>query len=486
MQHQAGSIKLNLFEDADYVVQLSKIEPMSGRPGFIWHGTVPDVEMSQVLLSVYDGKLVGYVQVNTKVFEIQPDGEWLHRVIEIDQSGYTDSPDDTLEPTTSGPINIPLNAPEDDGSIIDVLVLYSADARVGAGGTSAMESFLEAVVALTNEAYANSNISPRIRLVHTAETVYAETGNSSTDLNALISSVDGLMDEAHTLRTTYGADLVALILETTSGCGRGNLYNGSSSAAFTVTLRTCALGNLTFAHELGHNMGARHDWYVDPTTGSAAGGGSDNHGRVYFPGLWRTVMAYNDFCDDQDGNSTNNTPYCARVTQFSNPGVNYNSVTTGFVVGTNASCTFGNLSNPDCDADNARVLDATAATIATFATETVKQTIIAEASASSVRQSQRITYTLSITNTGTSAANGIVVTTTVPANTNLDASTLSVDGSNTGTSAGSQIVWTTSSNLAAGAGLTRTFAVVASGPGLASLTAEAGSDNGVTSRQQHG
>ena len=281
------------------------------------------------------------------------------------------------------------------------------------------------------------------------------------------------MDEVHTLRATYGADLVALITATLDACGRGWLYNGFSNAAFTVTEDSCAVGNLSFPHELGHNMGARHDWYVDDTTGSAPGGLSDNHGRAYVAGSWRTVMAYNNFCDDNGGS-------CTRVPYFSNPGINYLGVPTGFVAGTNSSCSFGNPSNPDCDADNARVLDATAFTIANFEQEEVLTTLTAATSSASVRSSQNVTYTLTVDNGSTTTASGVVVTATVPANMMLVPASLSGDAVASGSSADSTIVWTTGANLAPGSSLERTFMVSASSDGLALLATSVGASNAVT------
>ena len=32
---------------------------------------------------------------------------------------------------------------------------------------------------------------------------------------------------------------------------------------YSVVEQGCAVGNLSFPHELGHNMGLRHDWDVD-------------------------------------------------------------------------------------------------------------------------------------------------------------------------------------------------------------------------------
>ena len=64
--------------------------------------------------------------------------------------------------------------------------------------------------------------------------------------------------------------------------------------AFSVVTGAC-VPNYSFHHEAGHNMGLRHDWYVEPEAGLVY-----NHGYVNKAGACRvrTVMAYNDQCSD--------------------------------------------------------------------------------------------------------------------------------------------------------------------------------------------
>ena len=56
----------------------------------------------------------------------------------------------------------------------------------------------------------NSNTLINMRLVHSAQVAYTESGSYSTDLDRLTSTSDGYMDEVHTWRDQYGADLVAI------------------------------------------------------------------------------------------------------------------------------------------------------------------------------------------------------------------------------------------------------------------------------------
>ncbi len=350
-------VRLNLFDDVTLVAVLERIEtlPSVNSEGYAWIGSLQDVEFSQVIFVVIEGKTSASIRYPDGVYQIRPGVGSEHQIQEIDVTVFEDHDPDYAEALLQPEDVLPqeqedISIAADDGSIIDVMVVYTADARDGAGGTAAMESFINLNFVETNTSYGNSSVVPRIRLVYAYQVSYTETGNSSTDLTRLQGTSDGYMDDVHPERDTYAADLVLLLVDRLDGgaCGRGYLYfGGLDTQAFSVVKRSCASGNLSFPHELGHNMGARHDWYVDDTTGDAQGGLSDNHGRTYNMGSWRTVMAYNTHCSHLGGS-------CTRVTRFSNPDVNYSGQPTGFVAGTNITCTTFNTGNPDCDCHTRR------------------------------------------------------------------------------------------------------------------------------------
>jgi hypothetical protein len=76
---------------------------------------------------------------------------------------------------------------------------------------------------------------------------------------------------------------------------------------FSVTAHGCVT-NLSFHHELSHNMGLNHDRYVsDP-----AGANIYNFGFVNFQKRVRTIMAYNNYCAERGQN-------CTRINWFSSP-----------------------------------------------------------------------------------------------------------------------------------------------------------------------
>ena len=140
-------------------------------------------------------------------------------------------------------------------------------------------------IAETNQAYVNSGINAELNLVlaHEDTSGYTEDVGSSS-MSPLLSHLrytstssddpEGYLDYVHDLRETYKADMVALIT-TGAGCGiayvSGNCETcyPSKGSMFSVTKYSCATGNYSFGHELGHNMGCNHDKGTKDTCGSS-------------------------------------------------------------------------------------------------------------------------------------------------------------------------------------------------------------------------
>ncbi len=340
------AITLNLFDDVTIRPVLVEAERMENG-GYVWQGYIEGMpEESSVALSVFDNTLQGNIAIGIDQYQIRYVEGNVHSVRQVNPFGYG---------TDGEPISIDLGgtAPEDfvdpaggDGEnmapTIRVLVAYTDDARSAAGGTSAMTSLINLAISETNTGYANSGVNQRLALARTQEYSYAETGNMNTDLSRIRSTSDGYLDGVHSLRNTYTADMVAFIVNNGgSYCGLAYLMTSVSNAfktnAFSVIDKDCATGYYSFGHELGHNMGARHDSYVDSGTTPYA----YSHGWVNVPDRWRSIMAYNNRCSDSGVS-------CTRINYWSN------------TTRTRGGDPMGNAST----ANNARVLNNTANTVA--------------------------------------------------------------------------------------------------------------------------
>jgi len=356
-------ITLNFFVGTALGAVLDRVEPGYGG-GFVWTGRVQGEPLSLVTLAVKDGVMAGTVLLPGGVFEISYAGNGMHAVSEIDQSAFPPEAEPIVPalPEVETTDAIP-TAVADDGSIIDVMVVYTQLARSEAGGTTQMLNLINDAINQTNSTYANSQIAQRLRLVHAAEVSYGESG-IDVDLTRLRNNGDGYMDIVHTWRNTYGADEVALIVEygpTYPYCGiaylMDSLSTGFESYAFATIERECVTGNLSFAHELGHNMGAHHDWYVNDSTDLF----TYSHGKVNVYYGWYTIMSYYSECYYR-GYS------CTRIPYWSNPNLYWNSnpsIPLGVAGGTSTACWEGQW-DPPCDADNHRTLNESAWTVANF------------------------------------------------------------------------------------------------------------------------
>ena len=208
--------------------------------------------------------------------------------------------------------------PCDDGSVIDVLILYTQGAVNEMGSAAAVEAEIDVMVDFNSVSYSNSLIATGWNIVY----VRRLPPGVNPDLGELADPDDGVADGIHTLRDAYGADEVALVVDGGGGVAMGlwNLDPASQGNAFCVN----GLGSspLVLSHEIGHNLGCCH--------GLGDGGGCPREGGLLFPysnghrftggsgELWHTVMAYSPGIT---------------IEHFSNPNVSFDGEPTGIAEG---------------------------------------------------------------------------------------------------------------------------------------------------------
>ena len=141
----------------------------------------------------------------------------------------------------------------DDGSQLDVLVLWTADAECRNSGLAAgctrtastkanIEATIDLAITETNVGYAASGVNTQLRLVHSEFTSYVESAGFSTALSDLRSN-SGVAN----LRAQKGADIVALLIDDPQYCGLGYL-GPRTDLMFSVTAWNCATGYYSFGH----------------------------------------------------------------------------------------------------------------------------------------------------------------------------------------------------------------------------------------------
>jgi hypothetical protein len=299
-------------------------------------GEIADDPNNSVMIVRQGNQLSGTIRANGQLYNLQPLASGGHAIARIDETrmppdhpaAYTDMwraslaehpqvKAATARATALAPVTV------------RVMIVFSNAAATAVGNTTTKANL---AISESNQSFANSgaNVSFQLAGVYTANYT-----NSSfdTDLSRFRGTTDGYLDSYHTTRNNIAADVNVLITTNTQYCGLGYL-NSTAASAFSVTAASCMTGYYSFAHEIGHNFGARHDPATDPSTTPVAYA----HGYRSPTNAWRTIMAYN--C----------SPSCPRINYWSNPAKTYGGQAMGTTTRSN----------------NARLLNERVATVAAF------------------------------------------------------------------------------------------------------------------------
>mgnify|MGYP000089842319 CR=1 FL=1 len=266
---RAESARVRIEPFAGEVFEFERIERTDvGSDEFTWTGKLVGDGESRAVIAVSETAVCGTLRVGKKLFRLNSSGGSTCTVEEIDERrvapcSTTNAHHITsaLPPAPSSALSSALVAP----ATIDVMVVWTPQARIGQGSVAAMQALVDLAVLETNQAYQNSQVTQRLRLAHRAELVnFNETGNWGVDMGRLFNPTDGFIDYVHAWRAQCGADAIVMIMDGQGGnCGvsflMGTLDPGFAPNAFALVSRTCATGFYSFGHELGHLFGLAHD-----------------------------------------------------------------------------------------------------------------------------------------------------------------------------------------------------------------------------------
>lgn len=282
-----------------------------------WRGTVIDEPDRPVTITVGAGGVVGTLADEVEgsvVLESDDRGTWV-----VDRSSAGLEPADPGADDALGWDRFPRRAPgapvasasaaEALGMVlprpraneIDILVLHTPGLKAALGG--GLRARLDSLVALANRTYVDSMVDLRLNVL---DVLQVDLPDKTSNFEALYRLTDGDVPATaglHELRERYGADLVVLVrpydAATHQGCGAAWIsgYGGapiewSSDYGFAVVSdgrsgsKYCE--EISFAHEIGHNLGAMHD---RANAGTATGAYPFGFGYGV-RGVFGTVMSY--------------------------------------------------------------------------------------------------------------------------------------------------------------------------------------------------
>lgn len=307
------------------------------RGGWTWQGRLdaaPDYTLS---LTMHRGVLAGLIDTPAGRYEIVPLPAGGSALVELDGGAFPDCGGGLergaltrhpLRPAAASPA-LPLQ-PAAAGQPIDVLIVYSPQVLETMGSVANVEAQAQAAVDLANLTFANSDMSARFELA--AVRAFPRDELDVFDLEWLRAD-----PVAVAMRDEVGADLASLWVERSlDNCGAGFIMDrldaGFAGDAVQITLRMCAIGNLVYVHEHGHNMGMQHDPLYGVPPAQALFPWAFGH---YVDHGFTTAMSYPYACAGD----------CLRAPHFSNPDVDYLGVPTG-LAGARDNHRVGNITAP--------------------------------------------------------------------------------------------------------------------------------------------
>ncbi|WMS87345.1 reprolysin-like metallopeptidase [Pleionea litopenaei] len=182
-------------------------------------------------------------------------------------------------------------------TVVDTYLLYTPNIQAAYPGELA-ETLMNHVVAVTNQAFVDSDVEVYLRLVGTDLVNYTKPSDFSAldDLaDALngVSILDPSLVNVLARRNELGADLVSMIrthdLNERGVCGVAFFPNTESDVLINISNVGSSGGSHcfdTFTHEVGHNFGAGHQWRNGQSVGYF-----DFSGALISSGKFNTIMS---------------------------------------------------------------------------------------------------------------------------------------------------------------------------------------------------
>ena len=278
-----GRLLLNMRTDVDLDMIVERTAPTKW--GYSLSGRIEGGAAGFVTLVVHEQAVAGTVWTPDAAYEVVHLGGGVHALRDV-----TNRP----RPECGGALrsdaaNETAQGGADDGSVVDILVVWTPARERSAGGEAQVKSQIEMAIAYTNDALERSGALVSLNLVG-AERVDYEEENSVDDLFRLWYPYDGHMDRVPALRDALGADLVNLSAWYGHQAGGGR-------AQFAAAFSVASDDPFIYAHEIGHNFGLNHDRFTSQYPALWYRGGFVEPSG---PNCWGTIMAYPGRCSSRN------------------------------------------------------------------------------------------------------------------------------------------------------------------------------------------
>lgn len=313
----------------------------------LWKGTSED-GLTTAKFIVNGQMVTGNIHTPEDIFKLRPLSGELHLLLPEKYSPDKDCGYGAFIPSkTPGKQAAPQNpAPDDEEP--QAKAFNECKVRLMVVYTNAVDDespniadLIELEVDNFNDINSNSDVDFQVELARSLEVNYTETDDElqhpdvaswdiSKDLYRIWHPTDGWMDQVHTERNLYDADMVVFMVNDLPGYG-GLAFNVGVNAADAFCIMVWDNGNNTFTHEFGHLIGMWHNPENSPGPGSSVVPFDYGYGH-YWTGAgpnFRTVMSYGNPCGASG---------CPRIMYWSNPDLDWgpNNISLGTATRDNA------------------------------------------------------------------------------------------------------------------------------------------------------
>jgi hypothetical protein len=328
---------LALFDDLsiNVVKQKQYLDPQGN---IVWIGGIVDDPLGMALLVIDDGEITANITTRTATITIKPIGNGAHVIREMKPRSsrelfdpaarpardYIRAPKPPVSDATTPAIKRNVERPQAT-TTLRIYVAYTAKALAKVPN---MQAEASSYIAHMNTTFANSQIDAVAQLAGLEQVNYTEGTDAVKILTDLADQV-GDFARINNSRAATQADIVTVIADYgRDSCGIGYLIEDLTEAGvqfqtkFGTNVVNADCGASTFTHEVGHNIGADHDRFIE--TNGKPGPEEFNFGYVDTTAKFMDVMAYDNHCGSLGF-------FCQEIAYFSNPNVNYQGRPTGIV-----------------------------------------------------------------------------------------------------------------------------------------------------------
>lgn len=213
--------------------------------GYSLSGRVAGGSVGFVTLVAHEEAVAGTIWTSNSAYELKHMAGGVHTLREVTNAqplscaagGYSDI-------TPAGAL---ARSGDDDGSVVDILIVWTPAYEERSGSTQDVLLHIEMLIAHINDAFDRSGALVSLNLVGAQKLDEDSFLSVGGEFMRLANPNDGYWDEVHDWRDAQGADLVHML---TTALGRPR-----AGGAFGIG----GHNPRTFAHEIGHNMGLRHE-----------------------------------------------------------------------------------------------------------------------------------------------------------------------------------------------------------------------------------